>query len=146
MMGCASDRMGSGSWWAGARFSAGRVFGRWPSQLPVLCRLDLVRSGPPYKAARIKRYTPPEAAELADFPTPPESLTDNPAALEEHCEVAPRGDPQTCAASLVRAQHRLYFLPLPQGQRSLRPTRFGAGFVCAESTGGNCGSAGCLRV
>ncbi len=112
----------------------------------MLCRLDLVRSGPPYKAARIKRYTPPEAAELADFPTPPESLTDNPAAMKEHGDVAPRPDPQDSADSLVRAQHRLYFLPLPQGQGSLRPTRLGAGFVGAESTGGNCSSAGCLRV
>jgi len=27
------------------------------------------------------RYTPPEAAELADFPAPPESMTENPASL-----------------------------------------------------------------
>ncbi|MCY2988244.1 MAG: hypothetical protein NTY19_10340 [Planctomycetota bacterium] len=42
---------------------------------------DLIATWHDASVPVVMRYTPPDAAELADFPAPPESMTDNPASL-----------------------------------------------------------------
>ena len=42
---------------------------------------DLIATWQDASVPVVMRYTPPDAAELADFPAPPESMTDNPASL-----------------------------------------------------------------
>lgn len=42
---------------------------------------DLIATWQDASVPVVMRYTPPEAAELADFPAPPDSMADNPASL-----------------------------------------------------------------